>query len=123
MHPDGQRPLDIRGAAGAGHEREVGRGRLHRSDGSVAGAPTDSSFGWIKLLNKQQQADYTIRAFLLASRPPYASFVVPLMLWNLNFGTIPQMIDSGRQEAGFSLLDFDGSPRPVFAALAAAPKQ
>jgi hypothetical protein len=96
---------------------------LHRSDASPAGQPSDPSFGWLKLLNKQQQADYTIRAFLMASRPPYSSFVGPMMLWNLNFGTIPQMIDTGRQEAGFSLLDFDGSPRPVFSELAAAPKQ
>lgn len=96
---------------------------LHRSDGSPAAPPSDPSFGWIKLINKQQQADYTIRAFLMASQPPYSSFLGPLMLWNLNFGTIPQMIDSGRQEAGFSLLDFDGSPRPVYQALAAAPKQ
>ncbi len=95
---------------------------LHRSDGTPAVPPSDPSFGWVKILNQQQQADYTIRAFTLVQHQPYASFVGPMMLWNLNFGTIPQMIDTQRQEAGFSLLDYNGSPRPVFDALAAAPK-
>ncbi len=96
---------------------------LHRSDGSAASAPADASFGWIKLLNQQQQADYVLRAYSMAQHPPYAAYVGPLMLWNLNFGTISNMIDNGRQEAGFSLLDFNGSARPVYQAIAAAPKQ
>ncbi|MHB8625566.1 MAG: hypothetical protein ACYDBJ_08500 [Aggregatilineales bacterium] len=96
---------------------------LHRSDGSPASPPTDPSFGWLKILNAQQQADYVIRAFTMAQHPPYNSYLGPMMLWNLNFGAIPQMIDTGRQEAGFSLLDNNGSPRLVYQALAAAPKQ
>lgn len=96
---------------------------LHRSDGSVAGVPSDAGFGWLRLLNQRQQADYTVRAFNMVQRPPYSDFMGPMMLWNLNFGTIPTMIDNGREEAGFSLLDYNGSMRPVYQALASAPKQ
>ncbi len=96
---------------------------LHRSDGSPANPPTDSSFGWLKLINQSQQADYLIRAFTIAQHPPYADFLGPMMLWNLNFGMILGMTDGGREEAGFSLLDFKGTPRPAYLALRDAPKQ
>ncbi len=96
---------------------------LHRSDGNAAGAPNDAGFGWIRLLNARQQADYTVRAFSLVQHPPYSDFVGPMMLWNLNFGTIPAMIDTGREEAGFSLLDYNGSARLVYQAVASAGKQ
>jgi len=96
---------------------------LHRSDGSPAIPPSDPSWGWIKLVNQQQQADYVLGAFAMVQHPPYSDYVGPMMLWNLNFGTIPTMIDQGRQEAGFSLLDSNGGARPVFQALADAPKQ
>jgi hypothetical protein len=46
-----------------------------------------------------------------------------MMLWNLNFATIPKLTDDGREEAGFSLLDQNYNPRPVYQALQAAPKQ
>jgi hypothetical protein len=46
-----------------------------------------------------------------------------MILWNLNFGIIPKMIDDGREEAGFSLLDSGWNPRPVYLALKNAPKQ
>lgn len=95
---------------------------LHRSDGSPASAPSDPSFGWLKILTAPQQADYIIRAYTMVQHPPYNTFLGPMMLWNLNFGSIPQMIDNGRQEAGFSLLDNNGSPRPAYEELAAAPK-
>jgi hypothetical protein len=77
---------------------------------------------WESLLNQQQQADYVLRAFYLAQQPPYYDFLGPMMLWNLNFAAIPQMVVQGREEAGFSLLDQNGNPRPVYMALKNAVK-
>jgi hypothetical protein len=64
-----------------------------------------------------QQAAYTQRAYALAHNWPW---VGPMMLWNLNFA--PWLGDA-LSESGYSLLRPDGSPRPVFFALAALPKQ
>lgn len=64
-----------------------------------------------------QQAVYTLRAFELAQANPQ---IGPMILWNLNFGPL---LGPKRSESGFSILARDGSPRPVYHALAAAPKQ
>ncbi len=45
-----------------------------------------------------------------------------MMLWNLNFAVIPGLVDSGHEEAGFSLLDVNWNPRPVYNVLRSAPK-
>jgi len=95
---------------------------LRRSDGGKASVNPAAGVGWENFLNQQQQADYDMRAFYLAQKPPYYDFLGPMMLWNLNFGILPGLIDSGREEAGFSLLDLQWNPRPVFNSLAAAPK-
>ena len=94
---------------------------LKRSNGSAASIGSDS--GWQNLINQQQQADYVLRAFYIAQQPPYYDFLGPMMLWNLNYGIIPQLIDDGREEAGFSLLDSSWTPRPVYFKLKNAPKQ
>jgi len=96
---------------------------LHRSDGNPAVPPTDGGVGWVKDISQGQQASYVLRAFNMAQQPPYYDFLGPMMLWNLNFGIIPEMIDHSRQEAGFSLLDINWSPRPVYYAIKNAPKQ
>ncbi len=94
---------------------------LRRSDGNPATVGKDS--GWQTLINQQQQADYVLRAFYIAQQPPYYDFLGPMMLWNLNYGIIPQLIDDGREEAGFSLLGSDWTPRPIYNRLRDAPKQ
>jgi len=96
---------------------------LHNSDGSPAKQPTDPSLGWMNVLNQSQQADYTIRALNLAQHAPYSNFLGPAFLWNLNFATIPGQIETQTTAAGFSALDFNNSPRALYNALAAAPKQ
>jgi hypothetical protein len=94
---------------------------LRRSDGNLASA--DPRVGWETLISQGQQASYVLRAFYMAQQPPYYDFLGPMFLWNLNFGIVPEMIDDGREEAGFSLLDSGGNPRPVYLALKNAPKQ
>jgi polysaccharide biosynthesis protein PslG len=94
---------------------------LLRTDGAAAKAET--GVGWQALINQTQQADYVVRAFQLAQQPPYYEFLGPMMLWNLNFALVPGMVDNGGEQAGFSLLDGNGQPRPVFVAVRNAPKQ
>ena len=64
-----------------------------------------------------QQAAYTQRAYELAHGWPW---VGPMMLWNLNFAP---WIGPAFSESGYSLLRPDGSPRPVYFALAALPRE
>jgi hypothetical protein len=94
---------------------------LLRSDGGVATA--NDKVGWEKILTQGQQADYVLRAFYMAQQPPYYDYLGPMMLWNLNFGIIPNMINTSREEAGFSLLDVNWNPRPVYVKLRNAPKE
>jgi polysaccharide biosynthesis protein PslG len=94
---------------------------LRRSDGNAASA--DPRAGWQTLISQSQQATYVLRAFHIAQQPPYYDYLGPMMLWNLNFGIIPKMIDDSREEAGFSLLDANWNPRPVYVLLKDAPKQ
>ncbi len=93
---------------------------LQRSDGTAAVA--DPYHGWQAFLNQEQQAAYILRAFRLAQSAPYNAFVAPMILWNLNFATLPDLVDNSREEAGFSLLDAQGRPRLAFYALRDAPK-
>jgi hypothetical protein len=93
---------------------------LKRSDGTSAAV--NAGTGWQNLITQAQQAEYIVRAFRLAQEPPYSEFVGPMMLWNLNFSLVTGMIDAGREEAGFALLDGQGNARPAFNALRDAPK-
>ena len=67
-------------------------------------------------VSEAQQAVYTRRAFAMAQG---MNGVGPLILWNLNFGPT---LGSEYVESAYGLLRPDGSRRPVFEALAAAPK-
>jgi hypothetical protein len=78
---------------------------------------------WQGILNLSQQADYDLRAFYVAQQPPYYDFLGPMILWNLNFATLPNMVVDRREEVGFSLLDPSGNPRPAFLRIQNAPKQ
>lgn len=93
---------------------------LMRSDG-VPGVP-GMGLGWQALIDQQQQAQYVLEAFRIAQQPPYYEYLGPMILWNLNFAMVPDLIDNGRSEPGFSLLDGAGNRRPVFNALVQAPK-
>lgn len=93
---------------------------LKRSDGRPAISPAGS--GWQAILSQQQQAQYVLRAFQMAQQQPYYEYLGPMMLWNLNFATLPTLVDNSREEAGFSLLDQAGNPRPVFEAVKGAAK-
>jgi hypothetical protein len=94
---------------------------LKRSDGS-AGQASEQSI-WQGSLTQAQQAEYTLRAFSLAQQDPYYPFMGPMILWNLNFATLPGFVDDSREESAFSLLDQNGMPRQVFNAIKDAPKQ
>lgn len=94
---------------------------LKRSDGNAAAIGGGSA--WMNFLSQQQQADYVLRAFGMAQKPPYYDYLGPMILWNLNFATLPGMTDNGREEAGFSLLDGAGNPRPVYWAVKNAQKE
>jgi polysaccharide biosynthesis protein PslG len=94
---------------------------LKRSDGSGGQAMPEA--GWQGVLTQTQQADYTLRAFSLAEHDPYYAFMGPMILWNLNFATLPGFVDNSREESAFSLLDQSGTPRLVFRAIQNAPKQ
>lgn len=93
---------------------------LRKSDGNPAAA--DPRVGWQAILSQNQQADYVARAFQIMQQPPYSDQMGPMMLWNMNFALVADLVDQSREEAGFSLLDQNGNPRPVFNAIAGAPK-
>jgi hypothetical protein len=73
--------------------------------------------GYMAEVSEPQQAVYTRRAFVLAQERPG---IGPLMLWNLNFGPT---LGADFAESSYSLLRPDGTKRPVYVALAAAPKR
>lgn len=68
-------------------------------------------------VSEPQQAVYTRRAFVMAQEMPG---IGPLILWNLNFAPT---LGPEFAESSYSLFRPDGTKRPVFEALAAAPRQ
>lgn len=78
-----------------------------------AGAP------YFSFINQYDQAAYTVRAFQIAQSLPYMG---PMILWNLNFSTIPGALERSDPTAGYGLLDVYWQPRPVFQYLKQAPK-
>lgn len=64
-----------------------------------------------------QQAENTLRAFQLSQEWNVGG---PMFLWNLNFGPL---LGTEFAESGYSILRPDGTKRPVYFSLAAAPKQ
>jgi hypothetical protein len=87
--------------------------------GSFAGfnAPPPEGVEFMAAVSEWQQAAYTLRAYELANE---WEWVGPMILWNLNFGPL---LGVQYSEAGFSILRPDGSARPVYRALAAAPRR
>ena len=83
--------------------------------GTPVAPPAGAEF--MATVGEWQQASYILRAYELAHE---SDRVGPMFLWNLNFGPL---LGTGFAEAGYSLLRPDGSPRPAYLALQAAPKQ
>jgi hypothetical protein len=71
-------------------------------------------------ITQTDQALYTIRALVLAQERDYMG---PMILWNLNFATIPGAVDQSNPQTGYGILDNRWQTRPVYQALKAAPKQ
>ncbi len=71
----------------------------------------------------EEQAQYIVRAFQIG-RNDYAPWVGAMFLWNLNF-SIPWGQKEGNpfhEQASFSVLNSDWSPRPAWHAIQAMPK-
>lgn len=102
---------------------------LHFKDhlkGPPAIPQSDPGLGWLNILNEDQQAQYTVRAYELAQTGNLAAFMGPMFLWNMNFATLPGYIDDQKPalpEAAWSVLDSDLNPRPIYYLLQAAPKK
>lgn len=64
-----------------------------------------------------QQAQYTLEAVEMATNRPG---IGPLILWNLNFAPL---LGPDFSEAGYSILDLEGAPRPVYHAVQSIPRE
>ncbi|HRQ39304.1 MAG TPA: cellulase family glycosylhydrolase [Chloroflexota bacterium] len=82
---------------------------------NVAMAPPDEAT-FMADVNEWQQAVYTLRAFEMGQT---GARIGPMILWNLNFGPL---LGTEFPESGYSLLRPDGTKRPLYFSLAAAPK-
>lgn len=78
----------------------------------VAQLPADAAF--FSLINPVQQAEYTLRAFELLQQPPLSDTVELAFLWNLNFATVPNAVNDGLEQAGYSILDASSYGRPIY---------
>ena len=81
---------------------------------SCVGGPVPPGYEYCQLITEEEQAAYTVRAIAYArANWPW---VGPMLLWNLNYATIPG-IDPGQEMVGWSLLRADWSHRPVYEAV------
>lgn len=80
-------------------------------DGGNATPPEAARF--MERISPLQQAEYTVRAIDLLQAEDY-NFIELKFLWNLNFATIENAITAQLEQAGYSLLNAGGNPRPVF---------
>jgi len=71
-------------------------------------------------VTEQLQAQYTIEALDIIQNSGQYEYMGPMMLWNLNFATLPDTVARREEQAGYSMLRPDFSRRPVYAALHAA---
>ncbi|MCD4685751.1 MAG: hypothetical protein K8S97_07430 [Anaerolineae bacterium] len=82
--------------------------------------PDPAGQPFFSFIDRLQQADYTILALELAQARGYMG---PMIIWNLNFATLPGAVDTSNPQTGYGLLDTQRQPRPVYHALQAVPKQ
>ena len=86
---------------------------------SCQGLPAPHGYEYCQLVSEQQQADYTVRAIQYART--HWSWVGPMLVWNLNFATIPGIAPAD-ETYGWSALRADWGHRPVYEAVKALPK-
>ena len=98
-----------------GGAQEVNVYTMGSFDGLGFGPPAGVEF--MTAVTEWQQAQYTLHAYQIAQNSPQ---IGPMILWNLNFGPL---LGDGYAETGYSILRPDSSPRPVYLALQAAPKE
>ncbi len=70
-------------------------------------------------ITQWQQAEFTLRAFYLAQEH---DFLGPMILWNLNFATIPGAVDRSDPQSAYGTVDSRWQPRPVYTTILRAPK-
>ncbi len=68
-------------------------------------------------VTEQTQAQYLIEALDLLQNSGQYDYVGVMIVWNLNFATLPGAIERQEEQAGYSLLRPDKSWRPAFGAL------
>jgi hypothetical protein len=90
---------------------------LRTSKGSQPLDPPDTPY--FNFINQGQEAQYTLRAFQIAQQLPYMG---PMILWNLNFATLPGAVDKSDPQAAYGLLDSNWQPRLIYQTLKQAPK-
>jgi len=94
--------------------------------GPAAIPPSEPGLGWMNRITEEQQAQYIVRAFELAQNGELAGFMGPMILWNLNFASLPGYVREGEPslpEAGYSVLNSDWGTRPAFHYLSNAPRR
>jgi hypothetical protein len=91
---------------------------LVTSGGSHPSDPPDTPY--FSFITQGQQADFTLRAFQIAQQLPYMG---PMILWNLNFATLPGAVDKSDPQAAYGLLDSQWQPRPVYITIRQAAKR
>jgi hypothetical protein len=95
-------------------------------NGPPAIPPADPSLGWMNRLTEAQQAQYIVRAFQLAQTGDLATFMGPMILWNMNFSSLEGYVkekEPSLPEAGYSVLTSDWGNRPAYDLLQAVPKE
>ncbi len=78
-------------------------------------APPPDGDDFFTYVTEGLQATYTLQAFDIVQNSGAYDFIDVMILWNLNFGTIPDAVSVHRDErAGYSLMRPDGSYRPLY---------
>jgi len=76
---------------------------------SLPGAPPEPFMGYN---DKWQQAAYTLRAFQLGQQTDY---IGPMVLWNMNFAWLPELVRQRDERAAYSLLvPLQPQERPLY---------
>ncbi len=66
-----------------------------------ADLPGSAPEPWMDYVNECQQGDYIIRAFEIGQERDY---IGPMILWNLNFGVLGNLVENGDERAAYSLI-------------------
>ena len=76
------------------------------------GLPGEPPEPFVGYNDKWRQAAYTLRAFQIGQQLDY---VGPMILWNMNFGWLPQLVSSRDERAAYSMLvPLQPQERPLY---------